>query len=105
MGGAERRRLDKDIDLGRNALGFFDHGVVALSDDERHPLRPGRADRSQYMRQQRTARELVQNLGPIRAHALALASREDDGETGAFLRVFGNHLLVIRGLGNRPELA
>ena len=38
------------------------------------------------MREQRAAREFMQHLRPVRAHAFALAGREDDRETGTFLR-------------------
>ena len=45
MSGAERQRLNEDIDIRRYGHRLLNHGVVARPDDERHALRPGRAHR------------------------------------------------------------
>src|ERR1700677_3573213 len=83
VGGAPALVLDSDLRLRRGSQSFRCDPVAVRSDDDgdvaRRPLTDGRED----VRKHRAARKLVQDFGPGRAHAHALAGGKHDGQRAA----------------------
>src|ERR1700677_2387465 len=83
VGGATALTLDCDLRLWRGSQCFRCDPVAVRSDDDgdvaRRPLTDGRED----VRKHRAARKLVQDFGPGRTHAQALAGGKHDGQRAA----------------------
>src|SRR5258708_264799 len=107
MRGAQTLALNERLRVRTHALGLFHDSLVAGRED--HGQRGAVTFRSgsKHMRQQRLARQRMQNLGHGGAHPSALAGREHDGEAGSSVHpnpyISGRYCAAAVIKGFRPE--
>jgi hypothetical protein len=105
MGRAAAFRLHVEFGVGQHTPRFIRDGRMIWANHYRGARLSRRAQRLQYVRQQRLAADLMQHLGQRRKHARAFAGSENDCQARSHHSLQVGAVIAERGQPEKPATA